>query len=166
MKKSFTLIELIFVIVIIGLLAVIAIPKFINLTTHAKNASIKTVVNSVDESIENFHAKWLVNEDFVWNPAADGKNHNNDWNSSTGYPKKLDGGAGERNLFKYVLKVPLNACANSNSINCWDEYDDSKYEYIFNSNKKLRLEYNQSNGLLECIDGDSVSKSDCEKIIY
>jgi len=65
MKKSFTLIELIFVIVIIGLLAVVAIPKFKNLTLHAKNASIKSIINSVQDSIENIHSKWLVNEDFV-----------------------------------------------------------------------------------------------------
>ena len=166
MNKSFTLIELIFVIVIIGFLAVIAIPKFSNLSTHAKEASIKTVVNSVEESIENLHSKWLVNEDFTWNPAADGKDHNSDWNSTTGYPKKLDSGEGESKLFEYVLKVPVNACADGNSINCWDEYNDTKYEYIFNSNKKLKIEYNQSNGLLECINGDNVSQSDCEKIIY
>ena len=162
MKKSFTLIELIFVIVIIGLLAVIAIPKFTNLTTHAKEASIKTVVNSVDESIENIHAKWLVNEDFVWDPNGDGKNDLN----SNGYPDELDSGAGEKKLFRYVLKVPVNACVSSNSINCWNEYDDSKYEYIFGVDKKLKLEYNATAGLLECIDGDNVSKSDCEKIIY
>ena len=166
MKKSFTLIELIFVIVIIGLLAVIAIPKFTRLTTHAKNASIKTIINSVDESIENFHAKWLVNEDFVWNPAADGKNHNNDWNNSTGYPNELDSGKGERKLFKYVLKVPVNACSNSNSINCWNEYEDKKYEYRLFADKKLRLEYNATDGLMECIDGINIDKTKCENIIY
>ena len=162
MKKSFTLIELIFVIVIIGLLAVIAIPKFTNLTTHAKEASINKIVTSVQLSIERIHSKWLVNEDFVWDPNGDGKNGLN----SNGYPDELDSGAGEKKLFRYVLKVPVNACVSSNSINCWNEYDDSKYEYIFGVDKKLKLEYNATAGLLECIDGDNVSKSDCEKIIY
>ncbi len=162
MQKSFTLIELIFVIVIIGLLAVIAIPKFTHLTTHAKEASIKTIVNSVDESIENIHSKWLVNEDFVWDPNGDGKSDLN----LNGYPDELDSGAGEKELFKYVLKVPVNACASSSSINCWNEYENGKYEYIFNADKKLRVEYNATDGLLECIDGINVDQTECENIIY
>ena len=162
MQKSFTLIELIFVIVIIGLLAVIAIPKFTHLTTHAKEASIKTIVNSVDEAIENIHSKWLVNEDFIWDPNGDGKSDLN----SNGYPNELDSGAGESKLFKYVLKVPVNACASSNSINCWDEYEDKKYEYRFSADKKLKMEYNDTAGLLECINGDGIDKSECENIIY
>ena len=166
MKKAFTLIELIFSIVIIGLLAAIAIPKFSHLSSHAKEASIKSVVNSVDDSVENYHSKWLVNEDFTWNPAADGKDHSSDWNSSTGYPEKLDDNSSETKLFKYVLKIPIMSCSSDSDINCWDEYEDKKYEYRFSSNKNLKVEYNQSNGTLECIDGDNISKTDCEKIIY
>jgi prepilin-type N-terminal cleavage/methylation domain-containing protein len=37
MHKGFTLIEIIFVLVIIGLLASFAIPNLANLTTNAKN---------------------------------------------------------------------------------------------------------------------------------
>ena len=162
MKRAFTLIELLFVIVIIGFLAVIAIPKFMNLTTHAKEASIKSVVASVQDSIENIHAKWLVNEDFVWDPNNDGVD---DLNQTNGYPKYLDSGKNEKELFKYVLKVPVYYCGNKRQ-NCWKEYDDKKYEYIFNPNKILKLEYNSSNGLLECIDGVGITKEDCKKLIY
>jgi len=149
--------------VIIGLLAVIAVPKFVNLTTHAKEASVKTIVNSVQDSIENIHSKWLVNEDFIWDPDGDGNSNLN----SNGYPLELDSGAGESKLFKYVLKVPVNACATSDSINCWDEYQDNKYEYKFSVNKKICLEYNDTAGLLECIDDSGCeSISECEKVIY
>ncbi len=161
MKKAFTLIELIFVIAIIGLLAVIAIPKFTNLTTHAKNASIKSIVTSVQDSIENIHAKWLVNEDFVWDPDEDGKNNLN----SNGYPQSLDSGKGTNELFKYVLKIPIYSCGNKTQ-NCWKEYDDNKYEYIFNQDKILKIDYNATNGLLECIDGVGITKEDCQKLIY
>jgi len=45
--KAFTLIELIFVIVIIGILSVVAIPKFRHLTAHAKtSAELATMSNS------------------------------------------------------------------------------------------------------------------------
>ena len=161
MRKAFTLIELIFVIVIIGLLAVVAVPKFINLTSHAKTASIKSVISSVQDSIENIHAKWLVNEDFVWDVDGDGNSDLND----NGYPTKLDSGKDENKLFKYVLKIPVYACGNKTQ-SCWKEYDDNRYEYIFNSDKILKIDYNDTKGLLECVDGDGVTKEDCEKIIY
>jgi len=161
MKKSFTLIELIFAIVIIGFLAVVAVPKFMNLTTHAKNAFIKSIVTSVQDSIENIHAKWLVNEDFVWDPDGDG---NSDLNSN-GYPTKLDSGKDETELFKYVLKIPVYSCGNKTQ-SCWKEYDDNRYEYIFNQNKILKLDYNSSDGLLECVDGVGVSKEECKELIY
>ena len=53
MRKAFTLIELIFVIVIIGLLAAIAVPKFLNLKQHAEaNSVVKTTVDAAQQATE------------------------------------------------------------------------------------------------------------------
>ncbi|WP_084029347.1 prepilin-type N-terminal cleavage/methylation domain-containing protein [Lebetimonas sp. JH292] len=66
MGRAFTLIEIIFVIVLIGLLASVAIPKFTNLTTNAKNSALKSIITSVQSSIDNIHSQWVVNDDFKW----------------------------------------------------------------------------------------------------
>jgi len=161
MKKAFTLIELIFVIVIIGVLASVAIPKFTNLTTHAKSSGVKSVVTSVQSSIDNIHGKWIINDNFKWDPDGDGNTNLNE----EGYPTSLDSGKDETSLFKYVLKIPVPSCG-SRTQSCWKEYDDNRYEYIFTPGKILKIDYNATAGMLECIEGVGVTKEECEQTIY
>ena len=53
MRRAFTLIELIFVIVIIGLLAAIAVPKFLNLKQNAEaNSVVKTTIDAAQQAVE------------------------------------------------------------------------------------------------------------------
>jgi len=53
MRKGFTLIELIFVIVIIGLLSAIAVPKFLNLKQNAEGkAVVAATTNIVQQAAE------------------------------------------------------------------------------------------------------------------
>jgi len=60
MKKSsgFTLIELVIVVVILGFLAVTAIPKFINLTDQAKQANIEGMAGGFATAISLARAQW------------------------------------------------------------------------------------------------------------
>jgi MSHA pilin protein MshA len=59
-QKGFTLIELVVVIVILGILAATAAPKFIDLTGDARRSVMEGVQGSINSAVNLVHAKALV----------------------------------------------------------------------------------------------------------
>lgn len=59
-RKGFTMVELVLVIAILGILAIAALPQFINVTTQARQASRDGVVGAVRSGIVLFRANDLV----------------------------------------------------------------------------------------------------------
>jgi len=165
--KSFTLIELIFVIVIIGLLASVAVPKFAQTKASASSASAKSVVSSIRTAIETKHGEWIINDNL---------NSSNGY-TPQGYPQKLDEASANtvgEDLFvgtstMKILKNPVKSCLNND---CWFKYkaDDtdnniSYYAYKFTAESNMTLDYNGSNGKFECNGDGSMSKDDCKSVI-
>jgi len=66
-SKGFTLVELVMVIVIVGILAVTAMPKFFNLQNDAKETAEKGVVGAVRSGIYTYFAS----NKGVWPTALD-----------------------------------------------------------------------------------------------
>ncbi len=84
-KKAFSLIELIFVMVVIGILAAMAIPKFRGLSSNAKVSSELATASTIQSAIEDVHSDWIVSEGSLeW---GNGKNEND--LTANGYPKQL-----------------------------------------------------------------------------
>jgi len=60
-EEGFTLIELIMVIVILGIVSAVAIPKFLSLSDSAKLSAARGVGSAVSGSIQAEHSDFLIN---------------------------------------------------------------------------------------------------------
>jgi prepilin-type N-terminal cleavage/methylation domain-containing protein len=67
-RKAFTMVELISVIVIIGILSSIAIPKFTGVKDQAKKSTELATASAVSAALESIHGTWSISDDdFDWN---------------------------------------------------------------------------------------------------
>ena len=88
-RNAFTMVELIFVIVIIGILSATAVPKFTGVKEHALGASELSTASAISTALSSIHSTWSMSDgDFDWN--NDGVDDDIDHElSSKGYPYDL-----------------------------------------------------------------------------
>jgi len=59
-KKGFTLIELVIVIIVLGILAAVAVPKFVDISTKSKESATKAGLASLRSAVTMFYTSTAV----------------------------------------------------------------------------------------------------------
>lgn len=126
MKKAFTLIELVFVIVILGILATVAIPKLIVTRDDAEIAKAKSQIAAVRSGIQLKRNEMILS-------------------GTQGYPTNLEDGAC---CFGGILSTRIEERKDDNSYGWKKDTDGS---YTINTNKEqVKFTYDKDTGSFKC----------------
>ena len=146
MKKAFTMIELVFVIVVIGILAMIAIPKFSATRDDALITKAKTTVASVRSSISSEVQRRILAGNYT--PI------NNLGGVVNGYNSEIfDYFDGDSNNSR-VLEYPPLSCKNPTAKGCWIRSATSDYKYIFSNGIGGDATFRVQNNRFDCVSAD------------
>ena len=149
MKKAFTIIELIFVIVILGILSAVALPKFATTKNLADVSKARSDVAAIRSSILTERQSQLIKGNII-DPYIPKLSENS----------TLFTGVGVRKLLRYGI-------VEGSTDGKWSADDTGYKKYTFHSDSKtISFEYDSSDGTFNCIThntGDDLVI--CKKIV-
>ncbi len=114
--KGFTLIELVIVIVLLGILASVALPRFLDITGDAHNASVSGSAGAMASAVNIAHAKWLASGQPTTTPPIAGIDFINSGHSNVGFNDQGWPNAATDGTVDVTLKDVLGGGGNDNLI--------------------------------------------------
>ena len=152
-RKAFTMLELTFVIVVIGILSAVAIPKFAATRNAAEISKAKTTVAAVRNAVATEKQKRILKGDFVNGINALSMNPANIFDRFN--PDRDDIAAGRASGDR-VLEYPLPTCATlGRAEGCW-QLVGGNYRYTFPLGATT-VDFTLNNNRFDCLVPASVS---------
>jgi general secretion pathway protein G len=154
-RKAFTMIELVFVIVVIGILSAIAIPKFAATRGDAVMVKAKTTVASVRSAISTQRQKRILRGEFgTITKLGSGT-------EASGNPI-FDGFDG--NTSNSVLEYGRTSCATATSTSCWRRTGTSPAKYEFRLPISGSVEFTLQNNRFDCDVANASTGKYCKEL--
>ncbi|MDD6161525.1 MAG: type II secretion system protein [Campylobacteraceae bacterium] len=135
MKKAFTMIELVFVIVVLGILAMVALPRLASSKEDAEITRVRAEIAAIRSAIQTHRGANLL--------AQKGK----------GYPEKLD----EKTIEEITNGTKLNK-------KYWTLGNEGNQLTVKIAGKQATFTYNKDKGSLTCQDSNTGTNALCDKI--
>ena len=144
--KAFTMTELIFVIIVIGILSAIAIPKFAATSVLARNSKAASELAAVRSALSAERQKRILRGDTAAITSLG--------NVFTNFSAAADGSTPE------VLQYPPTVCSGSSDKGCWRTEAGTPKPYIYNFADSGDAKFKLENNRLVC----NNDASDCAKL--
>jgi len=161
-RSGFTMIELIMVIVIVGILAAVAIPKFAMNRDDAIVANAKTTISSIRSALATEKQRRVLSGNFQSIYSL---------SKVIGYNKDIFDGFDKdpnTNTYRSVLEYPLISCKDGNAVGCWRQTSMgslknaiSQYEYVMPESKSHKARFELKNNKFNC---KSSTDKYCQKL--
>ena len=147
MRRAFTMMELVFVIVVIGILASIAAPKFAATRDDATITKAKTTVANIRTALSSEIQRKVLQADY--SPIT------NLGGVVNGHDKPIFDYFNGDNKGSRVLEYPPLSCKSSSSKGCWMRTGASEYKYylpgpVASEVGTTSVKFTVNNGRFEC----------------
>ena len=146
MRRAFTMIELVFVIVVIGILAAIAVPKFSATRDDATLVKARTTVASIRSAISTEIQKRMMAGDYSGISNLGGTENQQDEPIFDFFDGNSQNGR--------VLEYPPHSCKTASSRGCWMRTGSNTYRYYFSGSSES-VDFQVSNNRFDCVNPNS-----------
>lgn len=157
-QQGFTLVELVVVIIILGILAAVALPKFMDVTTQAHESAVDGAAGGLGAGVALFHAQWVANGHTAATVDVAGFGDDDVSSNADGWPVSTDNSTNAPSsgdcvaIWNGLMQSPPSVATGTGSdYRAVSTGGECQYTYQLDASATRRIDYNYSTGNVEAI---------------